>query len=121
MKMAFDEGLAERIRDVCRERHIPVTEKKMFGGLAFLLEGKLLCGIIGDELMARVGPNDYEEALLLPNVRKMDFTGRPLKGLVTVEPEGLDFDSELEHWLLKGYEFVRSPPSKPPREARKRK
>ncbi|MBM3216980.1 TfoX/Sxy family protein, partial [Candidatus Poribacteria bacterium] len=85
--MPYDENLAERIRRVVAGRH-GVTEKRMFGGLAFLLDGKMFCGIANSDLMVRVGPERYEAALSLPHVRPMDFTGRPMTGYVYVGPEG---------------------------------
>jgi TfoX/Sxy family transcriptional regulator of competence genes len=81
--MAFDEGLANRIR-IALGTTEDVTEKKMFGGVAFLIGGKMFCGIVGDELMVRVGPARYEDSLSKPGVRPMDFTGRPMKGYVFV-------------------------------------
>jgi len=109
--MAYDEGLAERLRDVLSEQ-MSVTEKKMFGGLAFLWQGHMFCGIVGEELMVRVGAERYEQALLEPHTRAMDFTGRPMKGYVYVEPEGFEADDELKNWVNRGLEFVLSLPPK---------
>jgi TfoX/Sxy family transcriptional regulator of competence genes len=109
--MAYDEGLAERLRDVLSEQ-IGVTEKKMFGGLAFLWQGHMFCGIAGEDLMVRVGAERYEQALLEPHTRAMDFTGRPMKGYVYVEPEGFEADDDLKTWTNRGLEFVRSLPPK---------
>lgn len=109
--MVYDEGLAERLRDVLSEQ-IGVTEKKMFGGLAFLGQGHMFCGIVGEELMVRVGAERYEQALLEPHTRAMDFTGRPMKGYVYVEPEGFEADDELKNWVNRGLEFVLSLPPK---------
>ena len=96
--MAFDEGLAGRIRDLLQYRH-RVTERKMFGGLAFMLNGHLLVGILGDTLLARVGVNHYSDALNQPYTREMDFTGKPMRGYVYVAPQGFESDSGLEQWL----------------------
>lgn len=96
--MAFDEGLAERIREVLGPR-AQLTERRMFGGLAFLLDGKMFVGISGTRLMARVGTQHYEDALALPHVCVMDFTGKPLKGYVYVEPPGLAEDRDLAAWV----------------------
>ena len=109
--MAYDEGLAERLRDVLSEQS-GVTEKKMFGGLAFLWQGHMFCGIVGEELMVRVGAERYGQALLEPHTRAMDFTGRPMKGYVYVEPGGFEADDELKNWAKRGLEFVRSLPPK---------
>jgi TfoX/Sxy family transcriptional regulator of competence genes len=109
--MAYDEGLAERLRDVLNEQP-GVTEKKMFGGLAFLCQGHMFCGIAGEELMVRVGAERHEQALSEPHTRPMDFTGRPMKGYVYVEPEGFETDEGLEHWANQGLEFVLTLPPK---------
>ena len=93
--MAYDEKLADRIRQAVGPR-ADVAEKKMFGGIAFLLDGKMFCGIVKDDLMVRVGPERYEAALAEAHVRPMDFTGRPMKGSVFVGPKGVDSEAELE-------------------------
>ena len=103
--MAYDESLAERIRDVLGARP-DVSEKKMFGGLAFLLDGKMFCGIAKDELMVRVGPALYEEALAAPHVRPMDFTGRPMNGYVFVGPGGTRTEKAIKRWVDQGAAFV---------------
>jgi len=109
--MPYDEGLAQRIREALEDQS-SVTEKKMFGGLAFLLRGNMCVGVLQDELMVRVGPNQYEEALLEPHARKMDFTGRPMKGLVYVAPAGFESDDGLQAWVTRGVDFARSLPAK---------
>jgi hypothetical protein len=96
--MAFDEVLAQRVREALRGRS-GVTERRMFGGLAFLLDGKMFVGISGDKLMARVGPERYHDALALAHVREMDFTGKPMQGYVYVEPPGLEEGSALAAWV----------------------
>lgn len=109
--MPFDEGLAERIRDIVSpDRN--TTEKKMFGGLAFLSGGYMFVGISGEALMARVGPANYEQALAQPNVRVMDFTGKPLKGYVFVDPPGFENDRDLAKWVELCHRFVQSLPPK---------
>ena len=97
--MAFDAGLAQRVREVVAS-HPGITERAMFGGLAFLVDGKMFVGISGDKLMARVGAERHADALTLPHVRPMDFTGRPMKGYVYVEPAGLESDRNLAAWTL---------------------
>jgi TfoX/Sxy family transcriptional regulator of competence genes len=109
--MAYDEGLAERIRTVVLDQPT-VTEKKMFGGLAFMLNDYMFCGVSQDLLMARVGPDNYTAALARPHVREMDFTGRPMKGYVYVDPEGIESDRELQQWVDLCAEFVRTLPPK---------
>jgi TfoX/Sxy family transcriptional regulator of competence genes len=109
--MSYDEGLAERIRDALADRS-DVSERKMFGGLAFLLNGNMCVGVVGDELMVRVGPDAYGEAVRRPHARKMDFTGRPMKGFVYVGCEGLESDADLRRWVARGIDFARSLPPK---------
>jgi hypothetical protein len=103
--MAFDEGLAERLREALAERR-GITEKKMFGGLAFMSRGHMFVGVIGEKLMARVGPAEHAAALQRPHVREMDFTGRPMRGYVFVEPAGFEEDADLERWVELGLAFV---------------
>ena len=105
--MAYDEGLAQRIREALDGR-ADVSEKKMFGGLAFLLGGKMCVGVVKGELMVRVGPEGYERAVREPHARKMDFTGRPMKGFVYVACEGFESDSDLRGWIARGVRFASS-------------
>ena len=84
----------------------------MFGGLAFLLGGHMCVGVVGDELMVRVGPHAHEEALRQPHARKMDFTGRPMKGFVYVGREGFESDAGLRRWVARGADFAASLPAK---------
>jgi TfoX/Sxy family transcriptional regulator of competence genes len=109
--MAYDEKLAQRIREVL-ERRRGISEKKMFGGLAFLVNGHMACGVQGDDLMVRVGPDDYESALRKTGARPMDFTGRPLKGMVYVGPRGHRRAASLRAWVEQGLSYVRSLPPK---------
>ncbi|MBL8950304.1 MAG: TfoX/Sxy family protein, partial [Myxococcaceae bacterium] len=87
--MAYDEGLAQRLRDILGEEP-DLSERQMFDGLCFLLDGKMCCGIVKHELMVRVGAARHAEALTQQHARPMDFSGRPLKGFVYVAQEGLD-------------------------------
>ena len=96
--MAFDEGVAERLRIIFAGR-ADIVEKRMFGGLSFMHSGNMCCGIAGEVLMARVGPSAYEETLTMPHARKMDFTGRSLKGFVYVDPAGFSEDDDLRRWV----------------------
>src|SRR5262245_43292778 len=110
--MAYDEGLAERIRSILYDER-SVTEKKMFGGVAFLRDGKMFLGIVKDELMVRVGPDNYKVALKEPHVRPMDFTGKPMVGYVFVDPNGIEEEPPLTKWVNMGYEFAATlPPRK---------
>lgn len=109
--MAFDEGLAERLHELLEGRK-GVTEKKMFGGVCFLLHGKMFVGIVKDSLMVRVGPAAYAEALRQPHARVMDFTGRPMAGYVFVAPGGFDSDRDLRAWVERALQFVSTLPRK---------
>lgn len=109
--MAFDEGLAERARMMVDER-TDITEKKMFGGLCLLSRGLMFAGIIGDVLMVRVGPDRYAEGLARPFARPMDFTGKPMKGFLYVDPDGFSEDDDLGAWLEMALAFVDTLPPK---------
>jgi len=109
--MAFDEGLAHRIREVLADRS-DLTEKKMFGGLCFLLGGNMCAGIVREELMLRVGPDAYQTALARPHAREMDFTGRALKGMVYVGTDGFANDADLSGWLQLAVAFAGNLPPK---------
>ncbi len=109
--MAYDEGLAQRVREALEEQ-TNVTERKMFGGLAFLLGGNMCVGIVGEELMLRVGPEAYEKALALPHAREMDFTGRSMKGFVYVGCAGFEADAGLQGRLERGIRFGSFLPAK---------
>ncbi len=109
--MPYDEGLAQRVREGLEECPY-VSEKKMFGGLAFLLAGNMCVGVVGDELMVRVGPDAYEEAVRLPRARKMDLTGRPMKGFVYVDRHGIASDAGLQRWIERGVRYAASLPAK---------
>jgi TfoX/Sxy family transcriptional regulator of competence genes len=117
--MAYDEELADRIRQAVGPRP-DVTEKKMFGGIAFLLDGKMFVGIVKDDLMVRVGPDRYEAALGEPHVRPMDFTGKPMNGYVFVGPDGCRTEKAVGKWVGRGAEFVATL-EKPSRAAKKRR
>lgn len=99
--MPYDEKLAERVRQALGRR-AGISEKKMFGGLAFLVGGKMLCGIVNRELMVRVGPERYGEALGRPHVRPMDFTGRPMRGFVFVGPAACKTKEAVAAWVRWG-------------------
>jgi TfoX/Sxy family transcriptional regulator of competence genes len=110
--MAYDEGLAERIRGVL-DAQPGVSEKRMFGGVAFLVKGHMGVGIVQDKLMVRVGPESYDRVLRERHARRMDFTGRPMKGFVYVLPEGYETDGDLQRWVNLGVSYVTSLPAKP--------
>lgn len=118
--MSFDEHLAARAREVLSVRN-DVTERTMFGGLAFLLRGHMCCGIVGQDLMVRVGAEGYEGALSQAHARPMDFTGRPLKGMVYVSLDGLRTKRALRTWVDRGVHFVGTLPPKALRPRRRRR
>jgi len=109
--MAYSEALAGRVRDVLQRRK-GVAEKRMFGGVGFLLRGNMLAGVWQDSLIVRVGAASYDEALGQPHAREFDVTGRPMKGWVLVEPEGIDEDRDLLAWVERGWDFVAGLPAK---------
>ena len=108
--MAFDETLAQRIRDaLARKKNI--EERKMFGGICFLLNGNMLVGVWKDSLIARLGPDQGEEALLEPHVKAFDITGKPMKNWILVEPEGV-VEDQLKDWIQRAVKFVGKLPAK---------
>ena len=117
--MAYDEDLADRVREVL-PRGEAVTERQMFGGLAFMLSGHMFCGVVKDTLMLRLGPEAADRALDRPHVRPMDFTGRPMKGMVFVDLEGLHGDA-LRQWVDAAADYACGLPPKQATPARKRR
>ena len=109
--MAYDEGVAQRLREVFEE-DFDVIERKMFGGIAFMVNGHMSCGVADEDLMVRVGPEQYEAALRRPHAREMDFTGRPLRGFVYVAPDGFESDEDLLAWVDISLKFVTALPPK---------
>jgi TfoX/Sxy family transcriptional regulator of competence genes len=109
--MAFDEGLSQRIREVMAD--LPgFEEKKMFGGVGFMLYGNMACGVNKDHLIVRVGPERYEDSLDEPFVKPFDLTGRPMKGWVYVTSDGVEEDADLNGWVQQGVDFAMSLPPK---------
>lgn len=109
--MAFDEALADRVRGALAARP-EVSERKMFGGIAFMLAGNMAVGVIGEDLMVRLDPADAERALSEPHTRPMDFTGKPARNMVYVGPDGTASDEDLGGWVEAGAGFAASLPSK---------
>lgn len=103
--MAYDEGLAQRIRELL-EGAANISERRMFGGLAFFADGGMALGIIRDELMVRVGPRVFGDALARPFARAMDFTGRRMRGFGQVAPEGFEDDGDLQFWIGLGIAYA---------------
>ena len=108
--MAFDEALADRVRDVLAARP-ELSERRMFGGIAFMLAGNMCCGVIGEDLMVRLG-DDGEAALAEPHTRPMDFTGKPMRSMVLIDPLGVETDDQLAAWIERARSFVGTLPPK---------
>ena len=110
--MAYDERLAERVRDIVEQRP-GVTERKMFGGLGWMIGGNMAVGLMSDGLLVRVPTGETEEALRRPHVREFGFPGRkPMRGFVLVEPDGLTDDTDLAAWVDTGADHAASLPPK---------
>lgn len=109
--MAYSESLAQRIRHALGQRHA-ITEKKMFGGVGFLYHGNLLIGIWKHSLIARLGPEQAALARQEPHIGEFDITGRPMKGWVLIEPEGIESDEQLRGWIDLAQHFVATLPRK---------
>jgi TfoX/Sxy family transcriptional regulator of competence genes len=109
--MAIDESLAERVRTLLRGSY-ELKEKRMFGGLAFMVNGHMCCGVVGKDFVVRTGPEQYDEAISQPHARPMDFTRRPMRGFVYVAPEGYRSSRDLRAWIQRCLNFVLSQPPK---------
>ena len=124
--MPYDESLADRVRDLVANRD-GYSERKMFGGLCFMLNGNMFAGVVRNDLMLRVGTDAFDEALTRPGAKPMDFTGRPMVGMVFVEPQGCASNEQLQGWLKDALAFVetippktaKSPASRPPPRRRR--
>lgn len=103
--MAFEEQLASRVRAQFRNRSVSFEEKRMMGGLCILVDGKMCVGVDKDRLMVRIDPADYDAALQRPGCVPMDFTGRPMRGFVFVNSEGITDDKVLDSWIGLALEF----------------
>ncbi|PLX20063.1 MAG: RNA methyltransferase [Salinivirgaceae bacterium] len=97
--MAYDEHLAYRIKTVLQEKNVFFVEKKMFGGLCYMVNDKLCVGVMKNELIARIDPEEFEEYLKQDECEPLDKSGRSMKGFVLVDPIGVDMDSDLEKWV----------------------
>ena len=109
--MAYDERLADRVR-AALDGQDGLGERKMFGGLAFMLNGNMCCGVVKNDLMIRVGPDAYDDALSQPGARPMDFTSRPMRGMVYVSQKSMADDNALATWVERGAAFAMSLPAK---------
>ena len=118
--MAYDEQLAKRIRRVFGTRS-DIAERRMFGGLAFLLGGRMCCGIMGGDLMVRVTDDEFDVVMRGPHVRPMDFTGKPLRGFVYVSPPGVRTATALRTWLSRGERVAQEKAARPATRSRTRR
>jgi TfoX/Sxy family transcriptional regulator of competence genes len=109
--VAYDEDLAQRVREVLAAR-AEVSERKMFGGIGFMIAGNMSVGVIGEELIVRLDPEDAEKSLTEDGVREFDFTGRPMKGWIFVAPERTSDDAGLSEWVEAGADYATSLPAK---------
>ena len=109
--MAYDEALAGRVRERLSDNP-EISERKMFGGIAFMLSGNMAVGVSKDDLMVRIDPDEQDEALAQPSVRVFDMSGRPMKGWILVAPEATEEDSGLHRWIEAGLDFAGSLPPK---------
>jgi hypothetical protein len=103
--MAFDENLAERIRSTLKQNHVSFEEKKMFGGVCYMVDDKMCVGVIKENLMVRTDPENYLHLLLRTGCRHMDFSGQSMKGFLYVAPEGIDMDKDLDEWISFALEY----------------
>jgi TfoX/Sxy family transcriptional regulator of competence genes len=115
--MAFDEKLASRIREILSESK-GITEKKMFGGVCFLLNGKMVCGVLKDELIAKIGRENHERIVTREHVRPFDFSGKPMMGMVYVAAEGVKTKKDLSRWVEMSKENTRTNAAKTPKRTR---
>ena len=113
-EMAYDPGLADRVSSLLL-RLTTFTEKKMFGGIAYMVNGTMCCGVLKSDLVLRLGPDATASALTQPHTRPMDFTGKPMKSMIYVAPAGTDADEDLERWLRRAVNLVPPGPAAPKR------
>ena len=112
--MAYDEHLGDRIRQILKSKKVQFYDKKMMGGLIFMVYEKMCCGIHIDKkfddslLMAKIGTTEYEKEIAKDVCLPMDFTGRPMKGYIFITPKGFDMEKDLEYWIDKALDFNRT-------------
>jgi TfoX/Sxy family transcriptional regulator of competence genes len=115
--VAYNEELAERVRVVLADR-TDVEEKKMFGGLTFMVAGQMCCGVLKDDLVVRIEPAEFDALVEQPHVRPFDFTGRPMQGMLYVENSALDQPEVLQTWVRRGTDYVTAHPATSKRRKR---
>jgi TfoX/Sxy family transcriptional regulator of competence genes len=109
--MSYDKDLADRIRNLLQAEP-SLTSREMFGGIGFMLNGNMICGVIREGMIARVGPQAYDALLAEPGVQVFDMTGRQMRGWVVVEPQAVESDRQLKTWVERAAAFVRTLPAK---------
>ncbi len=117
--MAYDETLAQRVRGLLLGQP-NVDERKMFGGVAFMVSGQMCCGVMKNDLIVKVGAEGFEDLVAQPHVRPFDFTGRPMVGIVYVAGEGIARDADLRGWIQRGLDFVHEHPKTESRRTRRK-
>jgi TfoX/Sxy family transcriptional regulator of competence genes len=117
--VVYDRALAERVRVVLVEQP-GLEEKKMFGGVTFMVGGQMCCGVLKDDLVVKVGPDGFDEALAQPHTRAFDFSGRPMVGMVYVAGAGLSSDDVLHAWVQRALDFVAAHPKTAKRAGKRR-
>lgn len=110
--VVYNEDVANAVRHAFGELNVDAVERKMFGGLAFMVAGHMTVGVLGDELMIRVGKDGHDDALAQPHTREMDFTGKPMTGMVYVAEGGLRDDGDLRAWVQRGLDYTSTLPPK---------
>lgn len=115
--VAYNEELAERVRVVLAER-TDVEEKKMFGGLTFMVAGQMCCGVLKDDMIVRIEPGDFDALVAQPHVRPFDFSGRPMQGMLYVEDRALSDPEVLRTWVRRGTDYVAAHPATGKRKKR---
>jgi hypothetical protein len=118
--MAYDLGLADRVRSLLMV-HSGFSEVRMFGGLSFMINGHMCCGVMKTDLYLRLPPNEVTVALGRPHTRPMEFTGKPMKSMIIVDPHGADSDEDLHAWVDSALGFARTLPPKTPSVKRPRR
>jgi TfoX/Sxy family transcriptional regulator of competence genes len=118
--MAYDFGLADRVRSIL-QAHAGFSERKMFGGLCFMINGHMCCGVMKTDLHLRLAPGDATAALGQPHTRPMEFTGKPMKSMILVDSVGVDSDEALRGWVELAFGFARTLPPKTSSAARPRR
>ncbi len=109
--MAYNEAVADQVRGVLKRRR-GISERKMFGGIAFMLHGNMICGVVKKDIVLRLGEDRAAKALQEPHIRKMDFTGKVIKTMVYLSPQGYQSEDELRSWVGRAFDYVKSLPPK---------